>query len=206
MRGPSQSCLTCVLYESLRSRRRRIRPVVRSASPSMTVTSSDTPVKGRVCAPATAPAAEPVVSPATLFAGGSCDGVLSGYWAAGRRLVHVDAQLVVDDGLLDDRVRRACPGGGIAEPAERGEHPEDHGRGRAGKGEARPGCAADRARRVDLIREALYELFARFRPIGSSGSPPDQTGRETFDGSTFRFLPFYSCLQTIKALHLHIPH
>src|SRR4029078_4746621 len=70
------------VYESLRSRRRRTKPVARSVNPIRTVTSSDTPVKGSVCAPATAPAAVPLTSPA-LCCAGSCAGGCGfvPYWA-----------------------------------------------------------------------------------------------------------------------------
>src|SRR5439155_18973650 len=82
---------------------------------------------------------------------------------------HVDAQLVLDDGLLHDRVGRRRPPGGISDPAERGEHPEDHGRGCAGKGETRPGRAIDGALRADVVREALNEFLARLGAMVPKG-------------------------------------
>jgi hypothetical protein len=67
VRGPFRIVLGVRLYESLLSRRRRITPVARSVNPIRTVTSSERPVKGSVCVPATAPA--PAAEPSTWPAG-----------------------------------------------------------------------------------------------------------------------------------------
>ena len=181
-------CAAVEPYELLRSRRRRINPSTSNAAPISALPSSEIPVKGSVWAVAS------VATPAVpgILLRRLCRRFRRGrILLIGRRLGDVECHPVVDHDLPDHRIRRRCAGGGIGEAANRGKHAQDQTGHGPREGEARPsGGTLHRTSRPKSSGEVANELIARLRSLGSEQRLRIKLpARETFEGSTFSFLP-----------------